>query len=127
MFNQLIVRHAVALALVTGIAACSSTPPPRAELLQAEQALGTATSQDATTYAPELLSDAQRKLSDAQALMKKKKHAAARRLLQQARVDAQLAAATARANQTNLQREQIKASIESLKPADEQQAFSENY
>jgi hypothetical protein len=120
-------RAAATLAIAITIAACSSTPPPRVELQHAENALAVASEQSADTHAAELYSDAQRKLSDAQALMKKKKHDAAKRLLEQATIDAQLAAATSKARQTQQQRDQIEASIEALRPAVEEHASSDAY
>ncbi len=119
-------RTAITLAILITTAACSSTPPPRAELQAAENALALATEQQADTHAADLFDDAQQKFTDAQALIEKKKHGAAKRLLQQAAVDAQLAGATARVRQTQQQSDQIEASIKALRPASEHQAYSDS-
>jgi hypothetical protein len=85
---------AAALAAITALSACAGTPPPQAEVAAArgmiEQAAPTA-----ARYAPEELRDAQAKLGAAEAAMAREENEKARRLAEQAAVDARLALAAA--------------------------------
>lgn len=74
-----------------------------------------AVSSDARDYEPVLLNQAQNKIADAEQLMEVEKYREAERLLEQASVDAQLAAArsdTAKAKQAV---EEINGNIEALR------------
>ena len=87
------------------LAACASSPaPPETELAAAELAVGEAEEADARTHAPVLLQQAQEKLARARQAVEGEAMVDARRLAEQATVDAQLAEAQARATiaQSNL-------------------------
>lgn len=86
--------RSLALSLALAAAACASEPPPTAELAAARAALGHAGA-GVAQYAPAELSSAQRKLQLAEAAVARADNLKARRLAQQAEVDAQLAWAMA--------------------------------
>jgi hypothetical protein len=84
------------LALVV-LAACASTPAPKAEMAVAEAAVVNATNAGALQWAPAEMRTAQDKLVRAQAAMAAKDNAQALSLANEVSADAQLAAAAARA------------------------------
>ena len=93
-------RGALLLA-ATGLllAACASTPPPSAEMAVAEAAIARANSSGigSDAAAATALRNATMKLTQAQAALAAKDHPAARRLAEQAAIDAQLAEQQAQA------------------------------
>jgi predicted lipid-binding transport protein (Tim44 family) len=87
------------LAVILGpLAACSSTPAPVGEMSAAQTAITAAEQADAARYAPSDLDRARDKLIRAQAAMQEEDNEEARRLAEQALVDARLAEAKARAD-----------------------------
>lgn len=102
------------IAVVLGGCA-SSGERPDGKLQTAEAAMQQAVSSDARDYEPVLLNQAQNKIADAEQLIEVEKYREAERLLEQASVDAQLAAArsdTAKAKQAV---EEINGNIEALR------------
>lgn len=95
----------VPLLAVALMAACASTPPPKAELAVAEAAVANADNAGAMQWAPAEMRTAQDKLARAQAAMLAKDHGQAATLAHEANADAQLAAAAARA--AKAQREEL--------------------
>ncbi len=87
----------LALAAITTLAACASVPPPTAELAVAEAAVSNASNAGALQWAPAEMRTAQDKLTRAQSAMVAKENGQALKLAHEANVDAQLAAAAARA------------------------------
>jgi predicted lipid-binding transport protein (Tim44 family) len=79
------------------LTACSGAPPPTGEVSAAQTAVTSAEEADAAQYAPGDLDRARDKLIRAQSAMQDEDNAAARRLAEQALVDARLAEARARA------------------------------
>ena len=79
------------------LAACSSVPAPVGEMSAAQTAVTSAEEAEAAQYAPSDLDRARDKLIRAQAAMQEEDNEEARRLAEQALVDAQLAEAKARA------------------------------
>ena len=77
------------LALLVVLAACATEAPPTAELASARAALAQAG--PVAEYAPKELAAAQTKLTAAQHALARGDHLEARRLAQQAEVDARLA------------------------------------
>ncbi len=83
---------AAALAAVFGLAACASdVPPPTAQLGASSQAVLAAERANALQYAPVDLQTARDKLAAADAAMRADERTRARRLAEQAQVDAELA------------------------------------
>lgn len=81
-------------ALLFFMAACASTPPiPSASLQAAQQAIANAERVDAGTHAAAELGEARAKISAAQRAVDEKKMVTAGQLADQARADAELAAA----------------------------------
>jgi hypothetical protein len=76
---------------------CQTTPPPTADLADAELRIEQAVAAEAEAHAPVELQFAQDKLARAQALIAEKDFAAAMRLIAESRADADLAIARARA------------------------------
>lgn len=75
-------------ALLTG---CASVPPPDEQIGQAQSAIDAAEQAEATSFAPVELREAKRKLDEARAMMEDEEYETARRLAEQAEVDAELA------------------------------------
>ena len=79
------------------VAGCATVPPPNEQVAVAKAAIANAVSAGATATAPAELQAAREKLDQANQAMTAKDYAHARVLAEQAEVDAQLAAAKARA------------------------------
>jgi hypothetical protein len=79
------------------LAACGSVPAPVAEMSAAQTAVTGAEEADAAKYAPSDLDRARDKLIRAQAAMQEEENEEARRLAEEALVDARAAEAKARA------------------------------
>jgi len=105
----------VAAFSLVSLAACSSDPAPRQDLGSAEQAVSQARAQDAPQYAPKAFGKAHGKLAQAQEALKKGDHARARRLADEAAVDAELAQATAESTKNRAELDEIQRSIKALK------------
>lgn len=109
-------RSGAAAVLALGmLAACGSDPAPRQDLGSAQQAVSLARAQEAPQYAPKAYDKANGKLAQAQAALKKGDHVRARRLADEAAVDAELAQATAESAKNRAELNEIKRSIEKLK------------
>jgi hypothetical protein len=83
--------------ILGGLAACGGVPAPVGEMSAAQTAVTAAEQADAAQYAPSDLDRARDKLIRAQAAMEEDDNQEARRLAEQALVDARLAEAKARA------------------------------
>ncbi len=79
------------------LSGCASVPPPIEQMASANSAVADATSAQAPELAPADMRRAQAKLNDANAAMAAKEYVRARRLSEQAEVDAVLATTKARA------------------------------
>lgn len=93
---------------------CASTPPPRETIGQAELAVTEAGQGKAPQYAAPELSKARSKLDEAKRAMDAERYIEARRLAEQALVDAQLAAAKAQAEEQRQTLQELRKSIEAL-------------
>ncbi|WP_168220384.1 DUF4398 domain-containing protein [Azospirillum thermophilum] len=92
--NRLGWRAGAVLTVSLGLAACAGdVPPPTAELGAASQAVLAAEQAGAPRFAPVELQSARDKLAAADTAMREDKRTEARRLAEQARADAELAAA----------------------------------
>ncbi|MBP2300257.1 DUF4398 domain-containing protein [Azospirillum picis] len=88
-------RAAAVLSAALGMAACASdVPPPTAQLGAASQAVQEAERANALQYAPVALQSARDKLAAADSAMRADERTRARRLAEEARVDAELATIT---------------------------------
>lgn len=105
---------AVALALAT-LAACGGVPAPRQELGAAKQAVSQARATEAPRFAPEVFTKAHGKLAQAQTALAKGDHARARRLADEATVDAELAQATAESARNKSTLDEMRRNIKTLK------------
>lgn len=92
-------RAAAVLSASIGLAACADVPPPTAQLGASSQAIQTAEQAGALRHAPAEFQTAREKLAAADAAMRKDERTRARRLAEEAQVDAQLAAARSRSAQ----------------------------
>jgi hypothetical protein len=99
-FNRLKshLTHKLALAAVAGIliAGCASNPGPIEQMATSRAAISSANSAGGNEYAPIQLKLAIDKMTGAERAMANKDYALARKLAEQAQVDAQLAGAAAR-------------------------------
>ncbi|TBW56402.1 DUF4398 domain-containing protein [Marinobacter halodurans] len=110
------VRLALAMGLSTLLAACASSGKmPTEDKTAAENAIQQAESADARDFEPVLLNRAQNKVADAEQLIKAKKFHEAEDKLEQATVDAQLAAARSETAKARKAVEEINANIEQLR------------
>jgi cell division protein FtsB len=78
------------------VAGCASIPAPTEQLAVSKMAVTNATSAGGNEFAPLQLKSAMEKLDAAEKAMSQEDYVLARQLAEQAQVDAQLAAATAR-------------------------------
>jgi hypothetical protein len=97
------------------LAACSSTPAPVGEISAAQTAVTAAEQADAAQHAPAELDRARDKLVRAQAAMQDDDNEDARRLAEQALVDARLAEARARAEVARENAEKVQSSVDELR------------
>ncbi|WP_445369616.1 DUF4398 domain-containing protein [Methylomonas sp. BW4-1] len=86
----------VGLAALTIVAGCASLPPPTEQIAVSKAAVNRASSAGGNEYAPIPLKAAVEKMDAAERAMAQEDYLLARQLAEQAQVDAQLAAATAR-------------------------------
>lgn len=93
-------RRLAAMIALAMLAGCTTVPAPVQELAEAEHAVQVASASDAMTLAPSELDKAHRKLEEARSALQAQDHVLARRLAEQAVVDAELAQITARAAAT---------------------------
>ena len=108
-------RSLFGAAVILGtLAACGSVPAPVAEMSAAQTAVTGAEEADAAKYAPSDLDRARDKLIRAQAAMQEEENEEARRLAEEALVDARAAEAKARAEAA--QQLQSEASADAPQP-----------
>ncbi len=104
----------LAVAFFALMAGCSTTPPPVAELAAAKAAVERA-EQPAARHAPDELLAAQRKLTAAQSALRSEDFERARRLADEAAIDARLATAISESSQAKMSLDQVKEGIATLK------------
>jgi hypothetical protein len=102
------------VAACAALVGCSTTPPPMAELAVAKAAVERA-EQPAARHAPDELLGAQRKLAAAQTALRSEDYERARRLADEAEIDARLALAISESSQARQSLEQVKQGIATLK------------
>lgn len=100
------------LALVTG---CASVAPPREQVGAAEAGVRQANATKASQYAPTELRMASDKLAQAQTAMHEEKYDKARRLAEEALVEAQLAESKARTAEAQQTARNMREAINSLR------------
>ena len=114
-------RSVVCVGIVCGVVACAGDPAPDAEMARADLAVSQAEDVNAPTHAPGPYALAQDKLERAQGAVADGENQEARRLAEQAAVDAELAAAQARSAVARRNAEQLRENIgtfrEELGPA----------
>ncbi len=108
-------RFLLVLLLTAGLGACASVPPPESQMGKADLALRSAEQADAAHYAPLEMRVARTKLEQARAEMREDHNLEARRLAEQAKLDALLAEATAQTAQRQEAADTIRADIEALR------------
>ena len=104
---------AIAFAML-GMASCASAPPPTEEIAAAKLAVRQVQNSPAQTHAPAEVRQARNKLEAAERAMDAEAYVKARRLAEQATVDAQLADVKTDAAISETSRETIEATIKSL-------------
>lgn len=107
-------RIMIGAGLVIGLVACASDPAPEAEIAAAEVAVDQAGQANAPAQAPGPYELARDKLERARDAMEDGENLEARRLAEQALVDAQLAEAQARSEVARQNAAELRASIETL-------------
>ena len=105
----------IGAAMLAGVAACASGPPPDAEMGAAELALSQAEDAEAAARAPGPYALARDKVERARDAMADGENLEARRLAEQALVDAQLAEAEARSAIARENAAELRQSIETLR------------
>jgi hypothetical protein len=108
-------RTAFAAMALAGLAACSSTPAPVAEISAAQTAVTAAEEADAAQHAPADLDRARDKLLRAQAAIQEEENVQARRLAEQALADARLAEAKSRADVAQQTADKVQTGISELR------------
>ncbi len=103
------------VATTTLLVACAGPgPKPDSELQAAESSVQQAEAADARKFEPVLLNQAQNKVADARELMDEEQYRKAERLLEEAAVDAQLAAARSETEKAQRAVAEINRSIDEL-------------
>jgi hypothetical protein len=108
-------RRTTILATAILIAGCSTARPPTAKLATADVAIREAEEADAARYAPLEMRLAREKLEKARRATDDDEHERARRLSEQAFVDAELAEAKADAEKARAKTEHARESVEALR------------
>jgi len=107
---------ASALTGIMALKACSSTPKPPTEALQAaEQAIETAEQARVADYASPELGQAREKLTEARMAVQEEEMEQAQRLAEQSRAAAELALARAQASKANVVNDEMKKSTSTIK------------
>jgi len=109
-------RESAAVVVVACLGlACASKPPPRDALAKAEEAVARARAQDAAEHAPLALRKAEDKLAQARdASRDDDEYGKARRLAEQAEVDAQLALVEAERAQAEEAHDEVERGVRAL-------------
>lgn len=94
--HQMMHKIGVTMAAAIFVAGCASVPAPVEQMAVAKVAVSSATSAGGNEFAPLPLKSAMEKMDAAERAMAEENYELARQLAEQAQVDAQLAAATAR-------------------------------
>jgi len=100
---------------VLGVTGCSASRPPVAEVAQADLAVRQAAESKAPVYAPTELRVAEEKLSSAHDAMATDEYTEARRLAEQATVDARLAQARGNAADAQRNTQELRKTIDVLR------------
>jgi len=108
-------RTPLAVALVCGLAACSGGDPPQAQLGAGAQAVTAAEQAGAMRYSPVEFQAARDKLNAARTASAEGDYERARRLAEQAQVDAELAAARARGGAAEEAARTVQQDIQALR------------
>jgi len=104
----------LALGGIAVLTACASVPPPTEQMAVSRAAVTDAQGAGAYDFAPVEMRTANEKLTRATAAMNQKDYVTARRLAEQAEVDARLAAATANSAKAQRALDEVQASIRTL-------------
>ena len=100
---------------ILALGACSSAPKPKTEMALSNSALQNAEVAGAKKYAPIELRTAKEKQDLANAALAKEKYTTAKRLSEQAAVDAELAKAKSEAEKSRLALKEVEDSIRLIK------------
>jgi hypothetical protein len=112
----------VTMLSMLALGACSSVPPPEQQLATADSAVREAEEANAASEAPAPLRRARDKLQEARNAMQAEEYVDARRLAEQAAVDAELAEVQARSTIAQENVEELRKSIELLRQEATQKA-----
>lgn len=104
-----------ALAVALAVGGCASTPPPLAEIARADTSVSLAEQAGAGEQAPLELDSARQKLRQARGAMVAEDYVAARRLAEQAQIEAELAQAKAQSAVARQSVQQVRESIRILR------------
>jgi len=113
-FPLIVLSVAVVAALMVA-SGCSTVGPPKAEIAAADLAIQDATKSMAPQYAPLELRMARDKLDKAQRAMNNEEYIDARRLAEEALVDAELAEAKASSEDARRAANELQQSLETLR------------
>jgi len=105
----------IAISGTIGAVGCSSMEPPTAAVSQAQLAIREADQSKASQYAPLELRKAQEKFAQAEKAMRNKEYLNARRLAEEALVDARLAESKANSEMARRNAAELQKTIESLR------------
>jgi uncharacterized membrane protein len=107
-------RRLLAMIALLALAACASVPAPVQDVAEAERAVQAAADAGAGTVAPAEFATARGKLEAAKSALQAQQHLKARRIAEQALVDAELAQVTAEAEKDARATNEIRAQIRDL-------------
>lgn len=102
--------------MAAGLAACANEPPPpTAQIGASTQAIASAEQAGALRYAPAALQTARDKLAQAQAAVRADDHVRARRLAEEAQVEAELASVKAQSEAAQVAASAVRRNTETLR------------
>jgi len=110
-----LVKTGFAALLVASLAACGSAPKPKAEMALSKSAVNNAELAGAREYAPVYLRKARDKQARAQSAYDKERMTAAKRLSQQALVDAEVAQAKANSQKSLVALQELREGIDLMR------------
>ena len=112
---QLLGAAVAAAIFMSGCASTPTIPPPTDQMALSRAAISSASSAGGSEYAPVQLKSAMDKMDGAERAMGTKNYGLARQMAEEAQVDAQLAAATARASKAQKAANALQQSDQVLK------------
>ncbi|MCB1756674.1 MAG: DUF4398 domain-containing protein [Gammaproteobacteria bacterium] len=113
--NKMLIKSSAVALIALSMAACSSIPAPKTEMALSDSAVKDAELAGAREYAPLELRRANEKMDMAKEAMHEEEYEEAKRLAEQAEVDAKLAASKSYSEKSKLALQELRESIDLMR------------